>query len=114
MKLFGKNKKDVESWNHYNPLRYVTSFAKAITVIWLFLFVETIFFSQIATILSLGDAMSIQYINNTVAEIGTIIAGFYMGSKTIENVAKGYEQFKLEQMSTRVPDASDDDVRPVE
>lgn len=112
MKIFSKNqKRDAEAWNHYNPLRYVTSFSKAITVIWLFLFMETIFFSQIATVLSLGDAMAIQAVNQTVSEIGVIIAGFYFASKTFENVAQGYERFKLEQLAKK--DASDDDVTPV-
>lgn len=112
MKIFSKKpQKEIEAWNHYNPLRYVTSFSKAITVIWLFLFMETIFFSQIATVLSLGDAMAIQATNQMVSEIGVIIAGFYFASKTFENVAQGYERFKLEQQAKK--DASDDDVTPV-
>ena len=104
MKVFSeKAKKDEKSWNHYNPLRYVTSFSKAITVIWLFLFMETILFSQFATVLALGDSMAIQYINQTVSEIGVIICGFYFASKTVENVAQGYEQFKLEQQGNYDP-----------
>ena len=112
MKLFSKKtQKDVNEWNHYNPLRYVTSFSKAITVIWLFLFIETTFFSQIATVLSLGDSMAIQSMNQIVSEIGVVICGFYFASKTFENVAQGYERFKLEQQAKK--DASDDDVTPV-
>lgn len=114
MKLFSRktNKPPVRS--NYNPLSYVTSFSKAITVIWLFLFAETILFSQIATVFSLGDALSIQYINDTIAKIGTIVAAFYFSSKTVENVAQGYEQYKLEQMNNAIKDASDDEVSPAD
>lgn len=77
---------------------FLTSFSKIITIAWLAVWIESILFSQLATIFSLGDSMSIQYIIQTVTEIGVIIAGFYFSSKTIENVAKGIQRHRSEML----------------
>ena len=115
MRLFSKSKnpkhleqeycKVPERWGHHNPMRYITSFSKAITGIWLALFIEVILFSQLATILSWGDALSIQYVNDTVKEIGVIICGAYFSSKCFENIAQGYEEWK-EKMFDKTKDTS--------
>ena len=111
MKLFKKH--NAEDWNHYNPLKYVTTFSKCITFIWLFLFAETILFSQVATVMSWGDAMAIQYINDTVKSVGENITIFYFSSKAIENVAQGYEEWKLKMLNS-TSDNSDEDTVPIE
>lgn len=101
-----------------NPLAFVASFSKGITVVWLVCWVETILFSQLATFFNFGDALSIQYILQTVTEIGAIIAGFYFGSKTIENVAKGIQRHQAEMFDKMNPqeytDNSDAENIPIE
>lgn len=55
---------------------------------------ETVLFSQVATIFNLGDAASIQAINQNVVDIGTIITGFYFGKACLENIAQGIERHR--------------------
>ena len=62
------NKKD-------DPLKTMWSFSKVITIIWIVIWIETVVFSQFATIFSFGDATSIQVINDNTKEIGMIITG---------------------------------------
>jgi len=93
-------------------LQMINSFSKWITIVWLFVWVETVLFSQLATLFNFGDAMAIQSINTNVTEIGTIVAAFYFGSKTFENLAMGYEGYKIEMESLKFKDASDDDIFP--
>ena len=108
MKFFSEKPKTQKSlWSMVN------SFSKWITVAWLFVWVETILFSQLATMFSFGDALSIQSLNDNIREIGIVICGAYFGAKTFENIAQGYEKFKLEQQAREIKDGSDDDVNPV-
>lgn len=83
------NKKNV------NPFNFIKTFSKVITAVWVVIWVEVIIFSQIATIFSLGDATSIQVINDNAKEIGLVITGAYFGTKCFENLAKGYEEHQL-------------------
>lgn len=116
MKFFSKSKqpkhldqrywKVPERWGHHNPMRYITSFSKAITGIWIALWVETILFSQLAILFDFGDALAIDYINTNVREVGLIICGFYFGSKCFENIAKGYEEW-TERMFDKSQGVSD-------
>lgn len=101
MKLFGGKHKLAEDWAHYNPLRYVTTFSKALTYVWVAVWVEVVLFSEVAAIFQIGDSMAIQYINDNVKEIGLIVMGFYFGSKAAENIAEGFEDWKL-KMNTCV------------
>lgn len=101
-----------------NPFNFITSFSKSITVVWLLFWVETLLFAQFATFFNFGDALSIQYILQTVTEIGVIIAGFYFSSKTVENVAKGIQRHRMEMYDKMNPeeytDNSDEEDIPVE
>ena len=80
-------------------LSLLSSFSKIITIVWLAVWIESIIFSQLATLFSFGDAISIQYVLQTVTDIGVIIAGFYFSSKTVENVAKGIERHRLDLLN---------------
>jgi len=89
-------------FNGKNLLSYITSFSKIITLVWLGIWIETILFTQAATIFNFGDATSIQYINENVMQIGVIICGFYFCTKTVENVAQGVEYFLSETSSKTI------------
>lgn len=84
-------------FNGKNILEYVTSFSKIITVVWIAIWVETILFTQLATIFNFGDVTAIQYLNDNVVQIGIIVCGFYFCTKTIENVAQGIETHLAEK-----------------
>lgn len=80
-------------FNGKKLFHYITSFSKIITITWVALWVETLIFSQVATICNFGDVTAIQYINDNVVQIGLVICGFYFCTKTVENVAKGIEYY---------------------
>lgn len=77
--------------------KYLTHFSKVITICWIFIWLETILFSQAATIFNFGDAMAITTINDNVREIGGVITGFYFSTKCLENIFKGIEDYKKEK-----------------
>lgn len=81
-----------------DPLKTMWSFSKIITAVWIIIWIETVIFSQCATIFSLGDATSIQVINDNTKEIGIIITGAYFSSKCFENIARGYEEWRLRML----------------
>ena len=81
-----------------DPLKTIWSFSKIITIVWIVVWIETVIFSQCATIFSFGDAVSIQVINDNTKEIGMIITGAYFSSKCFENIAKGYEEWRLKML----------------
>lgn len=85
----------MENKNKKGFFSFLFSFSKILTIVWIVAWIETILFSQLATIFRFGDALSIQYIVETVTEIGVIIVGFYFSSKTVENVAKGIQRHKI-------------------
>ncbi len=94
-------------------MEYVTSFSKIITIVWLAAWVETLLFSQAATIFNFGDATSLQYINDNVMQIGLIICGFYFCTKTLENLAQGIEncwapRVEPEETQEEIEDGLDD------
>lgn len=91
MKLFNFKKKDKSK----DGASLILSFSKAITVIWIILFTEVLLFSEAATAFGFGDTMAIQFINDTIKEIGVIVCGAYFTSKTFENVARGIEGYKI-------------------
>lgn len=84
-------------FNGKKLFEYITSFSKIITIAWLCIWVETILFTQIATIFNWGDACSIQYINDNVVQIGLVVCGFYFCTKTVENVAQGIESYFVDK-----------------
>lgn len=86
-----KNKKKNGERLEKEPFAYLKTFSKLITVVWLIVWAETVLFSQVATVLNLGDAMAIQSINSNVVEIGAIITGFYFCKAALENIAQGIE-----------------------
>ena len=83
-----------------DPLRTMWSFSKIITVVWIITWIEVVIFSQLATIFSFGDATSIQVINDNTKEIGLIVTGAYFTSKCFENVARGYEEWRLKMLNS--------------
>lgn len=91
---------------------FVVSFSKAITIVWLILFSEVLLFSELATTFGFGDTMAIQFINDTIKEIGTIVCGAYFTSKTFENIARGIEGYKI--CMAEMADNADKDTEPVE
>lgn len=97
-----RKKHEASDWGNYNPLRYVTTFSKALTYLWAIVWIEVVLFSEVAAMLQIGDSMAIQYINDSVKEIGLIVMGFYFGSKAAENIAEGYEDWRLKMMSQTV------------
>lgn len=84
-------------FNGKKLFEYITSFSKIITIVWIAIWVETILFTQAATVFQLGDVTALQYINDNVIQIGVIVCGFYFCTKTIENVAQGIECFFTEE-----------------
>lgn len=93
------------------PFSYVTSFSKVITTVWIIMWVESILFSQAAAWFGFGDTAAISTIGQTITEIGNFICGFYFSTKCLENLAKGYEEWKLLKDSK---DNSDKDSEPIE
>ncbi len=93
-----------------NPFSYVTSFSKIITMAWLVIWVESILFEQAAAWLGFGDAMAITAIGQTITEIGAIICGFYFSTKCLENIFKGYEEWRLDKQMIELDNADADAV----
>ena len=71
------------------------------------MWIESIFFSQLAAWLGFGDTNAISEIIRTITEIGAIICGFYFSTKCLENLAKGYENWQLMKDQKEVDDGSD-------
>ena len=93
-----------------NPFAYVTSFSKVITAAWIVMWIESIFFSQLAAWLGFGDTNAISEIIRTITEIGAIICGFYFSTKCLENLAKGYESWQLMKDQKEVDDSDSTDI----
>lgn len=93
-----------------NPFAFVTSFSKVITLAWVIMWVESILFSQAAAWFGFGDTMAITTIGQTITEIGAIICGFYFSTKCLENIAKGYEEWKIHMSSIKLDNADADAV----
>lgn len=91
-------------------LNYFTHFSKVITICWIFIWLETIIFSEVATIFNFGDCMAISTINENVKEIGIIITGFYFSTKCLENIFKGVEDHKKEMAQTECECDSEDEI----
>lgn len=104
-------KQDSKTKKTKNPFAYVTSFSKIITMSWLVVWIESILFSQIAAWFGFGDANAISEIGRTITEIGAIICGFYFSTKCLENLARGYEEWRDKQNGAS-SDNSDEDAVP--
>lgn len=72
-------------------LTRVETFSKLITKVYLIIWVETVLFSQVATILNFGDSLSIQYMFENVTKLGVYVFAFYFSTKGLENIFKGVE-----------------------
>lgn len=92
-----------------DPVKTMWSFSKIITMVWIVIWIENIIFSQLATVFNFGDAASIQVISDNTKEIGIIITGAYFSSKCFENIAKGYEEWRLKMLSGEEQDDCDDE-----
>lgn len=99
--LFSKKKEE-------DTLKTMWSFSKIITMVWIVIWIETVVFSQLATMFSFGDAAAIQVINDNTKEIGIIVTGAYFSSKCFENVARGYEEWRLKMLSGQEEDDCDE------
>lgn len=106
MGIFSRKAKE----KNKNPFGFIKSFSKIITAVWILIWIEVVVFSQIATVLQLGDATSIQVINDNTKEIGIIICGAYFGSKCFENIARGYEQFQLHILGIKKQPEDDESI----
>ena len=74
------------------------------------MWIESIFFSQLAAWLGFGDTNAISEIIRTITEIGAIICGFYFSTKCLENLAKGYENWQLMKDQKEVDDSDSTDI----
>lgn len=88
---------------------YVMTFSKIITIVWAVSYIEALLFVQIATVLQFGDVAALQYVLDAVTKLGSWVVPFYFGTKVVENVAKGYETYKLGSATVEAEEVNEDD-----